>query len=71
MSRRQSGSYASSPVSASPIQRGSRKPSAALVEDDDEGLVMREKDREGQNGSIGKSGGVDVGVTRPKRRLSR
>jgi hypothetical protein len=35
---------------------------------DDEGLMMREK---GDEGSIGRAGGVDVGVTRPKRRLSR
>lgn len=34
---------------------------------EDEGLVMRDKDE----GSIGRAGGVDVGVTRPKRRLSR
>lgn len=35
---------------------------------------MREKDRERaerEEGSIGKAGGVGVGVTRPKRRLSR
>lgn len=37
---------------------------------DDDGLVMREKGESG-SGSIGKAGGVGVGVTRPKRRLSR
>lgn len=36
---------------------------------EDEGLVMREKEK--GEGSIGKAGGVGVGVTRPKRRLSR
>ena len=51
-----------SAVSAS----GSRRVSSRAGED--EGLVMREK---GDEGSVGRAGGVDVGVTRPKRRLSR
>jgi hypothetical protein len=51
----------------------SRRGSASRVNgnhgaDEDIGIVMREKCEEG---SIGKSGGVGVGVTRPKRRLSR
>ncbi|ORX35721.1 nucleotide-sugar transporter-domain-containing protein [Kockovaella imperatae] len=37
--------------------------------DDDDGLVMPPK-AEKENGSVGKSGGVGMGVTRPKRRLS-
>lgn len=37
--------------------------------DEDDALVMRDRDRD--EGSVGRSGGVDVGVTRPKRRLSR
>lgn len=57
-----SGSGSGSAVSAS----GSRRVSSRAGED--EGLVMREK---GDEGSVGRAGGVDVGVTRPKRRLSR
>jgi hypothetical protein len=33
--------------------------------------MMKDKDRFEEEGSIGKAGGVGVGVTRPKRRLSR
>lgn len=38
--------------------------------DADEGIVMREKDRDDVV-LQGKGGGREVGVTRPKRRLSR
>jgi hypothetical protein len=38
--------------------------------DTDEGIVMREKDRDDVVVQ-GKAGGREVGVTRPKRRLSR
>jgi len=39
----------------------------------DRGIMMKDKERERfeDEGSIGKAGGVGVGVTRPKRRLSR
>jgi len=37
----------------------------------DRGLIMKDKERFEDEGSIGKAGGVGVGVTRPKRRLSR
>lgn len=51
----------------------SRRPSGTNGhrEDEDEGLVMRERERETHENSIGKAGGVGVGVTKPKRRLSR
>lgn len=47
--------------------------SSKSVADDhqDRGLVMKDKERFEDEGSIGKAGGVGVGVTRPKRRLSR
>lgn len=52
-----------------------RRSSNAVVDDPaterDRGLVMKDKDRFEDEGSIGKAGGVGVGVTRPKRRLSR
>lgn len=47
-----------------------RRVSAAVSDDD--GLIMRDRsEREHQDGSVGRAGGMDVGVTRPKRRLSR
>lgn len=38
--------------------------------EEDEGLMMRDKG-EREEGSIGKAGAVERGVTKPKRRLSR
>jgi hypothetical protein len=50
----------------------SRRSSRSNLEDhSDRGLVMKDKERFEDEGSIGKAGGVGVGVTRPKRRLSR
>lgn len=44
---------------------------AARRVSDDDGLVMRDRSERDGQGSVGRAGGVDVGVTRPKRRLSR
>jgi hypothetical protein len=50
----------------------SRRSSKSIADDHlDMGLVMKDKERFEDEGSIGKAGGVGVGVTRPKRRLSR
>jgi hypothetical protein len=52
----------------------SRRSSNAILDDpSDRGIMMKDKERERfeDEGSIGKAGGVGVGVTRPKRRLSR
>jgi len=50
----------------------SRRSSKSIMDDPtDRGLIMKDKERFEDEGSIGKAGGVGVGVTRPKRRLSR
>jgi hypothetical protein len=49
-----------------------RRSSNAVVDDGtDRGLMMKDKERFEEESSVGKVGGVGVGVTRPKRRLSR
>ena len=47
--------------------------SSNAVNDDttDRGLMMKDKERFEDESSVSKAGGVGVGVTRPKRRLSR
>ncbi|KAK8864599.1 hypothetical protein IAR55_001849 [Kwoniella newhampshirensis] len=61
-----------SPVTTNSPQQATRRVSTALA-DDDRGLTMRERERDrgdDNRGSVGKVGGVGVGVTKPKRRLS-
>lgn len=49
-----------------------RRSSNAIVDDGtDRGLVMKDKERFEEESRVSKAGGVGVGVTRPKRRLSR
>ena len=60
---RQASSGYTSPIASPTSKRFSNK------EDEDDGLTMREKERD--DGSVGKAGAVERGVTRPKRRLSR
>ncbi|WWD03332.1 hypothetical protein V865_001384 [Kwoniella europaea PYCC6329] len=71
MDRSNSHTGASSPILASAhTTNANRRVSAAVNNEDDRGLTMREKERAEQQGSMGKAGGVSSGVTRPKRRLS-
>jgi len=72
--RRPTVIHRSNPITSSPISgetshriSTSRNTGYTVAVGDDNGLVMRERGDE----SIGKSGVVGVGVTRPKRRLSR
>lgn len=49
-----------------------RRSSNAIIDDGtDRGLVMKDKERFEEESRVSKAGGVGVGVTRPKRRLSR
>lgn len=67
---RQNPNSSRAPSPLESISQGSRRVSAVYSAREDEGLVMREK-TDKDDGSVGKAGAVGVGVTRPKRRLSR
>lgn len=71
-----SSSASLSNASATARKSSNNATSTAVGFEEDRGLVMREREREEKRSerdgtSVGRAAGVDVGVTRPKRRLSR
>lgn len=71
-----SASLSNASASATARKSSSNATSTAVGFEEDRGLVMREREREEKRSerdgtSVGRAAGVDVGVTRPKRRLSR
>ncbi|RSH88899.1 hypothetical protein EHS25_002561 [Saitozyma podzolica] len=70
-----SSSASLSNASATARKSSNNATSTAVGFEEDRGLVMREREREEKRSerdgaSVGRAAGVDVGVTRPKRRLS-